>query len=489
MRAFKLIITVTFVLLLFLPMASAAVMGINTNELPKYTDYISSDMLFNNKENSSGFFEDTEHYASEKLPIRNDIICADSFIESTLLKSETSNVVVGKNGYLFSSEELDDCRRSNTMSQIQINNTVQTLDLIDEYCRNNGVEFKLVIVPDKGTALNEKLPYYIKKSNSKSNLELISKQIKNRSYFIDLSDVLNNQDELYHKTDTHWNYLGAQKAYFKIMSELGKDSKKYEDLKMEKKRIWRGDLTDLLYPEKERISDYQYVSDLFSRVSSNYEIGISRERKKYSTQEYINYITEDRDNKVRDIKTKNRHENGSVIMLRDSFARALMPYFIDNFRSCEFIISNAKLNSYTHSIQNADYLILEIAERNLVSITSGAQLFEAVRTQAPRVEKTVKSKNNTAQAVHDYSYYEIRGRLDEKMLEKSSDITVRLSNETGDYFYKAVPVYSDSEVTEEGGCSNYLLTSRFDDVPKGNYSVEVTANGISTGEITNISIE
>ena len=487
---YKKIIAVLFAVILMIPLAATAVLGFNTENIPRYRDYISLGMLLNNSSNSSGFFDDTENYISQNLPLRSKIIGFNSLLQSKALKSTTSNVIAGKDGYLFSAEESGDALASDTMTELQMSNTVQTLDLIDEYCRDRGVKFSLVVVPNKSTALKSKLPYNIGSGSRESNYDTLCKALADREYFVDLTDALSEREDFYHKTDTHWNNLGAQAAYLEIMKNIGKtDFKTYENLKFEKSYCWHGDLTDMLYPDTKPVSDYQYISNLNDELASRFRVTERKAKRTYSPAEYLDYITDDRDNKAQHIQTKNLHENGSVIMLRDSFARALMPYFIDNFRECEFIISDGIINSYTHKIEGADNLIIEIAERNLHFITDGAQLIDAKRVDNVSAERTVASENNKAEARHDFSYYEISGRLDEKMLEKSSEIFVKLNGGSGEYCFKALPAYHESRATQPDCDTNFFISSYFDDVPSGTYNVEVVANGISTGKITQITID
>ncbi len=483
MKTVKRIITALFAVMLFAPLCFTAALGMSVKDIPKINEYLSPEMLLDNRGNSSGFFSDTEKYVNEQLPVRNSIIGASSHIQSGLLKSTTSNVIAGKNGYLFSAEELDDCTASNTMSEKELNDIICVLDSIDEYCSDRGVKFAFTVAPNKSSMLKNELPYYIRKSGSPGNYERLKEKLSGRAYFIDLTDGLRGNADMYHKTDTHWNNLGALSAYRSIMQGIGKENyKAYDELEFTKKYCWEGDLTDLLYPDKKPVSDYQYVSELNSSVAKNFEIGIRREQSRFTPPEYLEYITDDRDNKIQDIKTKNRKESGSVIILRDSFARALMPYFIDNFRSCEFVISNGVFNSYRHSIENADYLILEIAERNLNYITDSPQLIEAKSTQAVYADKTVKSPLNTAEIISDFAYYEIRGTLDERLTENGSGITVKLSDGAHSYYYKALPVRNESSE------SGYFMSSYFNEVPEGSYSVEIIVNGASTGELNKIII-
>ena len=67
--------------------------------------------------------------------------------------------------------------------------------------------------------------------------------------------------EVYHRRDSHWNYLGALIGSSAILDSLGRDHENWLDAPCTVERTWRGDLDKLLYPAGGTLDD-QYVFDV-----------------------------------------------------------------------------------------------------------------------------------------------------------------------------------------------------------------------------------
>jgi hypothetical protein len=81
--------------------------------------------------------------------------------------------------------------------------------------------------PNKATIYPDKLPDVIQKLNAQSQLDGFTAYMQQHGppVLVDLRPALQNgrkEQELYYKTDTHWNSYGAFIAYTEIMKELSK---------------------------------------------------------------------------------------------------------------------------------------------------------------------------------------------------------------------------------------------------------------------------
>jgi hypothetical protein len=478
-KILSILLIAVFLTVLLTPLASAALLGVDASGAPQLKNYISLSALFDNRQNSSRFFDDSEAFVSNAMPIKNRVLDFGSLIQSKLLKSTSANVVTGRDGYLFSTEELD-----SEMSEEEILAVADTVNQINDYCKSKGVKFVLAVAPNKSTALKSKLPYYAK-SRCNSNYDRVLELIEDKGCIADLRPALSEQPDYYHKTDTHWNNLGAEKAYEVIMLSLGRQAKSYDSLEFKKEYIWQGDLTDLLYPAEKPISDFQYTSDFYDGLSQRYIITERKDKRKFDNRAYLDYITMDRDNKVLSAATANGNEQGSLLMLRDSFGRALIPYMIDSFGNAEFLISSGILDAYSNDLEGVDCLVLEIAERKLSQLTEGAQQFEAAETQVPEAEVKTDA-HNTLYTANDFGYYELYGTLSDKMKGK---VTVVLSDGNNRRAFRALKNRYTAENMPDGTVCDYYLSSRFESLKSGKYSVEVISNGVSSGNIGEIIIE
>lgn len=69
------------------------------------------------------FFSDFETYFSEHFAFRQQLVTADGRIKSSILgTSPNSDVIVGKNGWLYYGETVDDFLNINTLSDRAVNN-------------------------------------------------------------------------------------------------------------------------------------------------------------------------------------------------------------------------------------------------------------------------------------------------------------------------------------------------------------------------------
>jgi hypothetical protein len=88
-----------------------------------------------------------------------------------------------------------------------------------------GVKYLFVIAPDKQTIYPEHMPEDIRKARGRSRFDQFADHLKKRSdlAFLDLRGPLlgaKSGQQLYYRTDTHWNINGAFVAYTQIMDRI-----------------------------------------------------------------------------------------------------------------------------------------------------------------------------------------------------------------------------------------------------------------------------
>lgn len=139
-------------------------------------------------------------------------------------------VLVGKDGWLvFTAEhDLDDYQRNKEISLESMRKISVGLTEIHKSLQSQGKTLIVVIVPNKSTIYPEGVPDEISQiSSARSRLTLLTTYLKKVGppVLLDLRPALEkakSKDQLYYKTDTHWNSLGAFVAYQEIMKELNK---------------------------------------------------------------------------------------------------------------------------------------------------------------------------------------------------------------------------------------------------------------------------
>ena len=143
-------------------------------------------------------------------------------------------VVVGKEDWLFYTGEMS-LRNYQKVDPLNISNIKKLLSMlnkIDEAVSSYGGTLLVVVPPDKSTVYPQYMPDEIPVIGTTTSLDRLIERAGVNSNFqlLDLRAALLNSSEtsqVYYKTDSHWNCLGAYYAYEEIMGSL---SKKYPNV-------------------------------------------------------------------------------------------------------------------------------------------------------------------------------------------------------------------------------------------------------------------
>ncbi len=272
-------------------------------------------------------------------------------------KNETLNenpfpnrVLAGKDGWYFIGNHYNKLIDDNFGN---LDFTESELFVIKEFIQSfrttlasRGVEFYIVVPPNKHRIYSEMLPY--KLNQSPTRIETLNSYLKKEIDFeiIDLRDTLianKNQEQLYYKTDTHWNDLGAFIGYQKTMNIIAPNLPKVSlsEYNIEKEIKKNGDITEMINIKKEE------NSIKLSKIDS------SKVKPFKSTYQFMRF--------------KNKNREKILVMYRDSFGEALIPFFNESFG--ETIYKRGypiDLAFIDH--KKPDIVIFEVVERNLSSI-------------------------------------------------------------------------------------------------------------------------
>ena len=300
------------------------------------------------KENhiNDDFGSEFEEWFSKNFAFSDTITDIYTDIKLALFNEGNSQVIVGKDNFLFFADTINDYVGLDRMSDEDIRRTAQVLALLNDQSAEAGAEFLFVCAPNKNSVYGEYMPARYKKSGSLSDLDRLYRELDLLGvHYIDLRDVLRQSDRLtYHKRDTHWNGIGAQIAFGMITAHFGVNMPDYgEEVVV---TDFEGDLDALLYPGKTKydVNTTRNFDGMFiftSAYSNPMDLGI----------------------------TSRSGATGKLLMFRDSFANALIPYAASSFGEVrmERIIpyNMAQLETYA-----PDYVIVEIAERNIRNIAN-----------------------------------------------------------------------------------------------------------------------
>lgn len=374
-------------------------------------------------------------YFQEHFAFRNELVTGNALLHGRLLETSTADgVIQGKNDWLYYKDSLDDYLGQDLLSDRSLFNIAHMLSMTQQALEEKGVNFLFTIAPNKNSLYGDNMPYYDKlKVSDQTNRENLEGWLKTEKVaYADLYQALMEEDEvLYHARDSHWNNKGAVLAADVLMDALGKDHDSYEGESYTVRRDYTGDLDTMLYPLASTADDEIYYD----------------KETTYATVEEIQSNFDPR------ITTVNPVKEGSLVMYRDSFGNALLPYMADAYANAYFSrgIPYQLMDVETHS---ADTVIIERAERFLPEMSQFPPVLTAKEISLTEdqelqgsdgaVDVKIKPQGMTAQ---------LSGRIKEGLLDTDSRIYLKVNGSVYEAFPMDVKV---GENLDDNGFCLYL---------------------------------
>lgn len=344
-------------------------------------------VLFSNSHINLEYTKQFDNWLNDRFRYRNNFLDVYKNIELLINNHCQGKLVfLAENGWFFLKVDnsIENYQNKNLFSIEEMKKIKMNITYKRELLKKYGIDYYIMIVPDKNRVYPEMYPNYINKYGEKGRAELLVNYLHNNGIDVvyPLEELFDAKDigYLYYKTDAHWNTYGAFIGYNSIMKRIKKD---YSDIKallisefdiknihedeadyvdttgMKDPNIvrdhkWHGDLAE---------SMYMGIDDL--DISDNKTLVLSK-KDMYS---FVFDVYGDEYHRGRaDIFTSNEIpiNNLNVTMLRDSFTMAMLPYIAESFNKCHFIWSNDFCLNYKKIINDKpDIVIEEIGERNI----------------------------------------------------------------------------------------------------------------------------
>jgi len=289
------------------------------------------------------------HFGFKKTMVNSYIKLKTSVLHENPLPNR---VVIGKEGWYFlgnhNNELLNDSFGNFKFSEAELETIKDHVHTIRTNLKARGIEFYIVIPPNKDRVYAEKLPY--KLQQGKTRLEVLKAYLNKELNFniIDLRDTLltnKNNGLLYYKTNTHWNDLGAYIAYQKTLkiidSERSIPTTHRLEFNLEHQPVDRGDITEMINIESKE-TGIAFIKKTTSKVEPI-----------TSTYGYSHF--------------KNPNGKKKLLMYRDSFANAWIKFFNESFAESIYL-RDYTVNYDFIEQQKPDIVIFEIIERNLSAV-------------------------------------------------------------------------------------------------------------------------
>lgn len=261
-----------------------------------------------------------------------------------------NRVLIGKEGWYFLgnqfNELLNDSFGNYPFSISELETIANNIKTIKDKLESKGIDFHIVVPPNKHRVYSEMLPYRI--SEKPTRLETLNSYLKKEIDFeiLDLRDTLisaKGKELLYYKTNTHWNDLGAFVGYQKTLNtlNLGVPTESISDYTIEYKPIKRGDITEMInlkFNESAVFMSKKITSDITRLKSKRHHLHF-----------------------------KNPTKTKKLVMYRDSFSNAWIQFFNESFGETIYF-RGYNINYGIINKEKPDVIVFEIIERELSTI-------------------------------------------------------------------------------------------------------------------------
>lgn len=282
-------------------------------------------------------------YFNDHFPLRS--YCLNISFVSSLMnhQSPIPGVIIGKEDFLYCGKEEKDLYEGTLDFSVErMEAVIRELADREAELRRDGIRFYVVVAPTAMEVYPEYLPDYMQRTE-KTVTDLFCELMQARAPqvpFVYLKEeLLKHKDEgrLYFKNDNHWNPLAGLLAAQRILSKMS------EDFPQLPKNIQNDFILEPILYSSGNLGNMIVVGDRFQHYSKDttYRI-ILKDSTRFAVRESAEkryeptpgfaypWEYEFRFNTCREQQPK-------MVMIRDSYAVAVMPYLTPWFRESVYI--------------------------------------------------------------------------------------------------------------------------------------------------------
>ncbi len=332
-------ITVLFFLaVVFLPLAGGLFRLDTDGDLREKRTLAARPSLFTGSGINRQFPKQFNTYYDDHFAFRNLFIRGFSLLALILQDSPSQKVLLGRDGWLFytGDRSVESYRGLRPHTREELEAFRSNIARRQEALTRMGVAYLYVIAPNKNSIYPEFLPDKINRVSDKTRLDLLADFLKGDPalHVLDLRTVLTRAKErfrVFHRTDSHWNDMGARVAAQEILKTLN-------DLYPQKKPFPLKDLASLpQIREAAPGGDLAQFMGLEETVREE-ELRFAVEDPRCERKELPDYLG--REWPIRGthpVKLTCAGGTGTLVMTMDSFGNGLRPILSTFFRESYFV--------------------------------------------------------------------------------------------------------------------------------------------------------
>ena len=300
-----------------------------------------------------GSLRSFKKFYSENFGLKRTMVESYISLKRNLLNEQPlpDRVVMGKDSFFFLGNNfnklLNDSFGMEELSEFELMATAQNIISIRDRLAKNNIQFYIVVIPNKHRIYQVNIPFKIEQRPTR--LQQLNHYLKRTFDFslISLEKELiaeKGNAQLYYKTNTHWNDLGAYIGYITVITELNKTNKFHISV----------------------ISNFEVTSEPIENDIANMINLKIDEKGPVLEQLAVGSLLDSASN-----GTANSEEIPNnpkkLVMYHDSFGYNWMKFFNTSFMDPTYVKGTLIDYNYIESLQ-PDIVIVEIVERNLIEV-------------------------------------------------------------------------------------------------------------------------
>lgn len=300
---------------------------------------------------NDNYLGDAAAWVNDHFYLRQTLVSSNHLLNKILFgTSGEDTVIVGKDGWLYFAETLDNYTGLDAFSDRELYAITQNLAMMAQYCQDNGTDFTFLIAPNKNTLYPQYMPDFGATAATPDSRKVLDMLASMDVSTVDLFTQFQTQPEiLYYATDSHWHTKGAALAADLINETFGVKTAYYNGPFGIGEMPYTGDLYHMLFPAFEGTEEDPVYKDELNFTYTG----------KSTKPDAITLTTESA-------------QPGSILVYRDSFGNLLHPYLAASYGSAQF----SRSNTYDLT-QDYDHVLIELVERNLSYLLKNVPVMES----------------------------------------------------------------------------------------------------------------
>ena len=206
-----------------------------------------------------------ETYINDHAPFRDEQVAFNAKLDYHLFHStDTPTVTLGKNGWLFyaGQNSTEDFRGLGGRSEEWHQTVAGLLNGIDASLEAQGIEFVVLLAPNKERIYSEYMPEYITMVNERNRLDILADYLRTATKIPIVYPKECFEDKSYqwnYKAETHWNNAGGFLAGQELIRTLGGENWDISQIEISYTPRGTGDLVRLAHLPSEEFDETEAV--------------------------------------------------------------------------------------------------------------------------------------------------------------------------------------------------------------------------------------